>query len=156
MLLPEDKLQLLGIILPQVSKPIAAYVPYKIAGNLLFLSGILPVKEGILMARGKVNREVTIEEGYTCAKQVALNAIAIMKEALGSLNNVEQIIKVTGYVASSDNFNEQSKVINGCSDLLIEIFDDKGKHARTAVGVKELPMNAPVEIDFIVETVNSR
>lgn len=148
----EDRLKELGYSLPEPPKPIASYVPSVKVGKLLFVSGVLPIVNDTLPYVGKLGREVTLEQGYEAAKVAALNALSIIKSSLGSLEKVERFVRLVGYVASTDGFTEQSKVINGASDLLIQVFGERGKHARVAVGVAELPRGAPVEIEMIVQT----
>ncbi len=147
----EERLKQLGYNLPQPVKPVGAYVPAVQVGNLLYLSGILPLREGKIIKKGKVGRDITIEEAFEESVQVVLNALAIVKETLGSLDRVKRCIKITGYVASSENFTEQPKVLNCASELLLKILGDKGKHCRVAVGVCSLPLDSPIEMDFIFE-----
>jgi enamine deaminase RidA (YjgF/YER057c/UK114 family) len=131
-------------------KPLATYIPAQKSGNLIFTSGQLPFKDGKLFAEGKVGYEVSEEKGIECAKLCAINCLSAIKNIVGDLNNIEQIVKLTVYVNSANGFNQQPKIANGASDFLVYVFGDIGKHARSAVGVSELPMNAPVEIDIIV------
>ncbi|MBN8706580.1 MAG: RidA family protein [Bacteroidetes bacterium] len=147
----ESRLKSLGIELPEATKPLANYVPAKRAGSLLFLSGQLPMLNGKLMAEGKVGVEVSEETAKACAKQCMIAGLAAMKAELGSLDEIVQIVKLTGFVASAPGFTNQPAVINGASDFLVEVFGDAGKHARSAVGLSELPRNAPVEVELIVE-----
>ena len=140
----------LGVALPQVAAPLAAYVPAVRTGNLVYTSGQLPFDSGKLAGTGKVGAGVTPEEGKAMARICALNALAAVDSLVG-LDAVTQVVKVVGFVASAPGFNGQPSVINGASDLLAEVFGDKGAHARSAVGVAELPMDAPVEIELIVE-----
>jgi enamine deaminase RidA (YjgF/YER057c/UK114 family) len=140
----------LGIALPQVAAPLAAYVPAVRAGNVVYTSGQLPFDSGKLARTGKVGADVTPEEAKAMARICALNALAAV-DALVGLDSVTQVVKVVGFVASAPGFNGQPSVVNGASDLLAEVFGDKGAHARSAVGVAELPMGAPVEIELIVE-----
>lgn len=142
----------LGYSLPEPPKPIASYVPSVRVGKLLFVSGVLPLVNDRPLYTGKLGREVTLEQGYEAAKVAALNALSIIKSSLGSLEKVRRVVRLVGYVASAEGFNEQPKVVNGASDLLIQVFGDKGKHSRVAVGVMELPRGAPVEIEMIVQT----
>lgn len=148
---PEDKLKELGIELPEVQKPLGSYVPCVQTGNLLFLSGILPLKHGTIMRSGRVGEYISIEDAREDAKIALINALSLLKAHIGSLERVKRCIKVTGYIASSPDFTEQPKILNAASDLLFEIFGESGRHARVAVGVSVLPLNAPVEIDFIFE-----
>lgn len=146
----EARLKELGIAIPEAAKPIAAYVPGVVAGNLLFISGQLPLAEGKLTMTGKLGRELQISEGRAAARQSAINCLAVMKNHIDNWEQVLQIVKITGYVQSADNFYDQAQVVNGASELLQEIFGEKGRHARAAVGVNNLPLNAPCEIEMIV------
>jgi len=147
----EKRLAEAGITLPAAPKPVASYVPVKKCGNLLYTSGQLCTVDGKLKYTGKVGKEVTLEEAYEAARIAAINCLAVIKQQIGSLDQIKQIVKVVGYVASDPGFTDQPKVVNGASDLLVEIFGDKGIHARSAVGAVALPLNAPVEIEMIVE-----
>jgi enamine deaminase RidA (YjgF/YER057c/UK114 family) len=140
----------LGVALPQVAAPLAAYVPAVRTGNLVYTAGQLPFDSGKLARTGKLGANVTPEEGKALARICALNALAAV-DALVGLDTVTQVVKVVGFVASAPGFNGQPSVVNGASDLLAEVFGDKGAHARSAVGVAELPLDAPVEIELIVE-----
>ena len=148
---PEAKLEALGLTLPPVSAPIGSYVTCKRQGNLLYLSGAGPIVQGEVLYRGKVGAEITPDVGYEAAKVSALNLIAALKAELGDLSSVKNIVKLLGLVACADGFYGQPGVINGASDLLFEVFGEKGRHARSAIGVFSLPMNIPVEIEMIVE-----
>lgn len=148
---PEDKLKELKIELPVVGKPIANYVNAVRAGNLLFLAGKGPSKPDGTYITGKLGKDLTIEQGYEAARLTAINHLAVLKSELGSLNKVKRIVKVLGMVNCTDDFKDQPKVINGYSDLLVEIFSDKGKHARSAVGMCSLPMGMSVEVEVVVE-----
>jgi enamine deaminase RidA (YjgF/YER057c/UK114 family) len=145
-LAPEQKLEQLGIELGKVSAPIANYVNAVRTGNLLFLAG-----KGPGAAKGKLGREFTVEQGYQHARAVGLALLAVMKAELGSLDKVKRVVKVLGMVNAVPEFTDHPKVINGCSDLFVEVFGDKGRHARSAVGMGSLPMGIPVEIEVIVE-----
>lgn len=148
----EQKLKELGLQLPPASKPIANYVKYVRTGNLLFLAGHGPTKADGTNIMGKVGKDLTVEQGYEAAKITALSLIATLKDALGGdLSKVKRIVKVNGYVNCLPDFTEQPKVINGCSDLLVAVFGDKGKHARAAMGMVALPNNIAVEIELVVE-----
>ncbi|MGV0624981.1 RidA family protein [Mycolicibacter minnesotensis] len=140
----------LGIDLPEVVAPLAAYVPAVRTGNLVYTSGQLPMQGGALPATGKVGAEVDPQAGYALARICALNALAAV-DALVGLDSVARVIKVVGFVASAPNFNGQPAVVNGASELLGEVFGEAGRHARSAVGVSELPLDAPVEVELIVE-----
>ncbi len=146
-----DRLQELGITLPPLPKPVGNYVDAVRTGNLLFLAGRGPHAEGGTMPKGKLGREFTVEEGYRHARSVGLVMLATMQDQLGSLDKVRQVVKVLGMVNGVADFEEQPKVINGCSDLFVEVFGDKGRHARSAVGMGSLPMGIPVEIEAIIE-----
>ncbi len=148
---PEEKIAALGIILPEPPAPLGAYLPILRSGNLLFLSGLLPVREGRLVKTGKLGAGLDEREGAELARTVAINALAIVKGYLGELGHVKRCVKVTGYVASASGFTGQAAVLNGASEFLVQIFGDPGRHARAAVGVAELPMDSPVEIEFIFE-----
>ncbi|MFO1049222.1 MAG: RidA family protein [Geminicoccaceae bacterium] len=147
----EQRLAELGITLPQAQSPVANYVGAVETGNLLFLSGRGPVLPGGGMATGTVGSDVTVEEAYGHARLVGLQLIATMKDALGDLDRVARIVKVLGMVNGAPGFGQQPAVINGCSDLLVEVFGDKGRHARSAVGMGSLPGNITVEIEAVVE-----
>lgn len=147
----EERLKELGILLPKPLKPVGSYLSAQMVGNLLFLSGIIPIREGKIERKGKVGENLTIEEASEEAIQVVLNALSIVKEVLGSLDRVKRCIKLTGYIACSSNFTEHPKVLNPASELLSKIFGERGKHCRVAVGVCSLPLDAAVEIDFLFE-----
>jgi enamine deaminase RidA (YjgF/YER057c/UK114 family) len=147
----EDKIKNLDITLPDAPKPLGSYVPCVQAGNLLFLSGALPLKEGKLVKTGKLGEAISIEEAHECARQCVINALSVLKAHLGNLDKIKKCVKLNGYVASAPDFTDQPKVLNAASDLLFEIFGDSGRHARAAVGVAALPLNSPIEIDFIFE-----
>lgn len=148
---PDQKLNQLGIQLPQISEALGSYVDMVQVGNLVFLSGRGPLKADGKYITGKVGQDLNTEEGYQAARLVAINQLAILKQAFGSLNKIKRVVKVNGYVNAADSFTEQSKVMNGFSNLLIEVFGEKGKHARTSVGVFTLPQNMAVEVEMIVE-----
>jgi enamine deaminase RidA (YjgF/YER057c/UK114 family) len=144
------RLEQLGIELPEVAKPLASYVPVVRSGNLVYTAGQLPMQAGKLVGTGKVGAEVSPEEGKALARVCVLNALAAVDSLVG-VDAVTQVVKVVGFVASAPGFNGQPGVINGASDLLAEVFQDRGAHARSAVGVSELPLDAPVEVELIVE-----
>lgn len=144
------RLQQLGIALPEVAAPLAAYVPAVRSGNLVYTAGQLPFEAGKLTHTGKVGADVTPEQGKALARICALNALAAVDSLVG-LDSVTQVVKVVGFVASAPGFHGQPGVINGASNLLAEVFGDSGTHARSAVGVAELPLDAPVEVELIVE-----
>jgi enamine deaminase RidA (YjgF/YER057c/UK114 family) len=148
---PEDKLKGLGIELPEAPNPLGSYIPAVRTGNLIFLSGMLPLIQGKLVRQGKVGEDIRIEEAGEDVRTAVINALSVLKANIGTLNNVKRCVKITGYIASSPNFTDQPMVLNAASDLLFEIFGESGKHARVAVGVNVLPLNSPVEIEFIFE-----
>ncbi|MCL6635191.1 MAG: RidA family protein [Peptococcaceae bacterium] len=146
----EARLKSMGLLLPGVPQPVAAYVPALQAGRFVYTSGQLPVAEGKVVYAGKVGRELSAEDGYRAARICALNCLAAVKSVAGSLGRIEQIVKLTGFVNSAPDFTGQPFVVNGASELLGEVFGEAGRHARSAVGVAELPLNAAVEIEMIV------
>lgn len=148
---PEDNLEKLGILLPTVSSPVANYVNVVRTGNLLYLSGKGPVNKEGKYITGKLGKDMTIEQGYECAKTTAIMQIAVLKKELGDLSKIKRIIKVLGMVNCTEDFADQPKVINGYSDLMVAVFGEKGKHARSAVGMYALPFHMPVEVEMIVE-----
>jgi enamine deaminase RidA (YjgF/YER057c/UK114 family) len=150
----EARLKQLGIQLPAVPTPMANYVRAVRVGNILFLAGHGPQKDGKQIYIGKVGRELSVEEGQQSARLVGLNLLASAREALGSLDRVRRIVKVLGMVNSADGFGDQPKVINGFSDLMVEVFGEAGRHARSAVGMAELPFGISVEIEMIVEVAD--
>ncbi|MFN3395316.1 MAG: RidA family protein [Thermodesulfovibrionales bacterium] len=147
----EERLKELGITLPPAPQPLGAYLPCVRSGNLLFLSGILPLREGKLLKTGRVGESLTIEEVKEEAKQVVINALSIVKASIGNLDLLSRCLKLNGYIASPPDFIEHPTVLNAASELLYNIFGDTGKHARVAIGVNTLPLNSPIEIDFIFE-----
>ncbi|MGQ0696080.1 MAG: RidA family protein [Nitrospiraceae bacterium] len=149
----ERQLKQLRIELPSVPKPVANYVPAVRAGDLLFLSGVLPSRDGQLIMTGKLGQAISIEQGMEAAKVALLNALAIIRSEVGSLDRVKRIVKMVGHIASAPEFTDQPQVLNGASDLLVAIFGEAGRHARVAVGAAELPRQAPVEIELIVQVV---
>jgi len=147
----EARLAELAITIPVLATPAGAYVPYVVTGNLVFTAGQLPFTDGALPATGKLGSEISAEDGKAYARTAALNALAAVQEAIGSLDRVTRIVKLVGFVASDPSFSGQPGVINGASEVLGEIFGDLGKHARSAVGVAVLPLDSPVEVELIVE-----
>jgi len=147
----EQRLNELGLTLPAPPKPVANYLPVVRVDNLLFLSGVLPSRDGQLVMTGKVGQNLSIEQGVEAARVAVLNGISIIRSTTGSLDQVKQIVKMVGYIASAPGFVDQPQVLNGASDLLVSLFGDAGRHARVAVGAAELPRHAPVEIDLIVQ-----
>ena len=147
----EDRLAELGLSVPDVARPVATYVPAVRSGSYVYTSGQLPMRSGELLGTGKVGAEVTPEEAVTYAQQCALNAIAAVKAEIGDLDQVTRVVKVVCFVASTADFTGQPQVANGASNLLGEAFGDAGVHARSAVGVPVLPLDAPVEVEIVVE-----
>ncbi|MCX5677073.1 MAG: RidA family protein [Planctomycetota bacterium] len=148
---PEQRLAALGLVLPPAPKPVGAYVPAVRTGNLIFISGQLPMRDGKLMATGHVGRNVTLEEAQACARQAALNAMAVIAAETGGLAKVARVVRITGHVASAPGFTDQAKVLNGASELILQVFGETGRHSRAALGAAELPLGAPVELEMIVE-----
>lgn len=148
---PEEKLKTLGIELPEVPKPLGSYVPFVKIGNLVYLSGMLPLRGGKLTKSGRVGDSVSLEEASEAARTTAINALAVLKSAVGSLDKVRRCVRIEGYVASAQDYTDQPKVLNGTSNLIFEVFGEAGLHTRTAIGVNILPLNSPVEISFIFE-----
>ena len=147
----ESKLNELNLSLPEAPKPVAAYIPAKQSGNLVFTAGQLPMVNGELISKGLLGQDVEIDEANKAARICTLNALAAIKGVVGDLDRVKQIVRVVGYVASVPTFTQQPAVVNGASELLLEIFGENGKHARSAVGMAVLPLNASVEIELTVE-----
>lgn len=147
----EQKLAELGLTLPNVATPAGAYVPAVISGNLVFTAGQIPLVDSTLMATGKVGDEISAEYAKEIAQRCALNALAAVKSVIGDLSRVTRVVKVVGFVASTPDFTGQPGVLNGASELLGKVFGDAGLHARSAVGVAALPLDAPVEVELIVE-----
>ena len=146
----EARLKELGLVLPALPKPVANYLPYRLAGNILYLAGQGPLDESGKQMTGKLGAEISIEEGYRRARRVGLGLLAAMRDALGSLDRVDYIVKLLGMVNAVPTFNDSPKVINGCSDLFVEVFGEAGRHARSAVGHVMLPNQISVEIEGIV------
>ena len=144
----EQKIKDMGLKLPEIPKPLANYVPAVRTGNLLFLSGHGPEKS---IPSGKVGQDLTLEQGYEAAKNTALCLISTIKNSIGDLDKVKRVVKLVGFVNCSEDFKDQPKVVNGASDLFVELFGERGKHARAAVGMYQLPSGIPVEIEVIVE-----
>ncbi len=147
----EARLVELGITIPEVVPPLAAYQPAARTGSLVFTAGQLPARSGEMLAIGKVGGEVTEEQAYECARQCALNALAAVKAEIGSLDQIKRVVKVVVFVASTPDFTGQPRVANGASELFGEVFGEAGKHARSAVGVSVLPLDVPVEVEIVVE-----
>jgi enamine deaminase RidA (YjgF/YER057c/UK114 family) len=148
---PEARLKALGLQLPPAPKPVASYVPAVRTGNLIFLAGQGPLADGKPTVTGKVGAELTEQQGYQAARATILISLAVLRAEIGSLDRVTRVVKLTGWVNSAPGFTRQPWVVNGASDLLVEIFGDAGRHARSSVGANELPFNIPVEIEMIVE-----
>lgn len=146
-----EHLQQLGIVLPPAPRPVGAYVPACQAGDLVFVSGVLPFQEGKILQPGKVGRDLSIEEGKANARIAAINALAILQQELGDLSRITRVVRLTGHVASAEGFGDQPAVINGASDFLVEVFGEKGRHARLALGAFELPLHASIELELIVQ-----
>lgn len=147
-----DNLEAFEQTLPPVTKPIASYVTAVQTGNLVYTSGALPIQDGVVLYTGTVGSFlVSIERGSEAARLCCMNLLSVLKDKIGSLSRVEQVVKLTGYVSSTPRFTDQAKVINGASDLLVEVFGERGRHARTSVGVAALPLDASVELDLIVQ-----
>jgi enamine deaminase RidA (YjgF/YER057c/UK114 family) len=147
----EQKLEQLGIVLPVPGEPKFSYIPCSRTGNLLYLSGQDCRIDGVLMYEGKVGSDLTIEQGQEAARQVIINCLAVMKAYLGDLDRVVKIVKLLGFVNSAPGFAGQPYVMNGASDLLVKVFGENGKHARSAIGTSDLPFHTPVEIELIAE-----
>jgi enamine deaminase RidA (YjgF/YER057c/UK114 family) len=149
----ESRINELKLSLPDVPKPVASYIPAKQTGNLVFTAGQLPMLNGELISKGLLGQDVEIEEANKAARICTLNALAAIKGVIGDLDRIKQIVRVVGYVASVPTFTQQPAVVNGASELLLEVFGENGKHARSAVGMAVLPLNASVEIELTVEVV---
>jgi enamine deaminase RidA (YjgF/YER057c/UK114 family) len=147
----DERLAALGLVLPEVAAPLAAYVPAVRTGNYVYTSGQLPSVQGRLLGTGKVGAEVDVPQASAMARACALNALAAVASVTGGLSAIRRIVKVTGFVASAPDFTGQAQVVNGASELLLEIFGEAGRHARSAVGMAVLPLDAPVEIELIAE-----
>ncbi|MCA9276607.1 MAG: RidA family protein [Phycisphaerales bacterium] len=149
---PAAQLESMGITLPEAPKPVASYIPTRRSGNQVFVSGQIPIAAGELLAKGVVPTKSSLETATACARQCTLNALACLKAEIGDLRRVTRVVKVGVFVASEPGFGDQPKIANGCSDLLVEVFGSEvGQHARAAVGVSALPLDVPVEIEFIFE-----
>ena len=150
----EQKIAELGIEIPDAPAPLAAYIPALLSGNMVFTAGQLPMVNGQLLYEGKVGFDVSLEEAVQAAEACAINCLSVIKAVAGNLDKIRRIVKVTVFVNSADGFIKQPQVANGASELLVKIFGENGKHVRSAVGVNELPINAPVEIEMIAEIEN--
>jgi len=150
----EERLKKLGFELPVVAKPVAEYVPAKRVGNFVYVSGQGPIRDGKAVYVGRVGKEVSLDEAYKAAEICALNCLAAIKLVVGSLEEVEQIVQVRGFVNSAQDFHDQPKVMNGASELLVRAFGDRGRHVRAALGTSNLPGNIPVEIEMVVRVTS--
>jgi|TARA_B100001540_G_scaffold316942_1_gene348274 enamine deaminase RidA (YjgF/YER057c/UK114 family) len=150
----KKRLKDLGISIPNAPKPAGSYVPVVLTGKLAFVSGQIPIKDGQVVYQGKVGDTQSIDDAQEAAKLCVINGLAQIEAYCGTLDNLEKIIKISGFVNSTKDFTEHPKVINAASDLLMKIFDEKGRHSRIAIGVSSLPLNATVEIDMVVEIAN--
>ena len=152
MSLIEDKLKKLNIILPEPKAPVGAYVATKVVGKLLFISGQVSIDKNTKLITGKIGKDLNVDEGYEAAKRCGLSIVAHVKNACGGdLDRIKTCVKLTGYVNSTDDFKDQPKIINGASDIIAKIFDEKGEHTRAAVSVNSLPLGVAVEVDAIFE-----
>lgn len=146
-----DRLAELGIVIPEVAKPVASYLPAMVTGNLVFTAGQLPFIDGVLPATGKVGSTVSADAAHGYARTAVLNALAAIETTIGTVDRITRVVKLVVFVASEPDFTGQPSVANGASDVLVEIFGDAGRHARSAVGVAVLPLDAPVELELVVE-----
>jgi enamine deaminase RidA (YjgF/YER057c/UK114 family) len=146
-----ERLAELGLELPPPPRPVASYVPVTITGNLAFVSGQVPLEDGTVLATGKLGEDLDLDAGAEAARRCVLQALAALKAELGSLDRVRRIVKVSVFVSSAAGFTDQPKVANGASDLLVDVFGEAGRHARAAIGVAELPLGAPVEVEVLAE-----
>jgi enamine deaminase RidA (YjgF/YER057c/UK114 family) len=147
----DERLRELGIELPPPPSAVASYVPVRVSGSLAFVAAQIPLVDGEMLHPGKLGGEVSVEQGAEAARRCALQALAALREELGSLDRIRGIVQVSAFVASAPGFTDQPKVANGASDFLVEVFGEAGRHARAAVGVAELPLGAPVEVALVVE-----
>lgn len=147
----EAKIKEMGISLPEAPKPLASYIPAMVVDNLVFTAGQVPLEAGKMKYEGKAGENVSLEDAQNAAKLCAVNCLSVVKSAIGSLDKIKRIVKITVFVASGQGFTDQPKVANGASDFLVDLFGEEGKHVRSAVGVSELPLNATVEIEMIAE-----
>lgn len=147
----ENRLKELGLVLPDAIKPVAEYIPAKVVDKLVYCSGQGPIKDGKAVFTGRVGKEVSLQEGYEAAKICAINCLAAIRSVIGSLDEIDEVISLRGFVNSSLDFYKQPDVINGASELIVKIFGEKGKHVRCALGTSVLPGNIPVEIEMVVK-----
>ena len=148
---PEQRLRDLGLTLPEPPEPVAAYIPSVRTGNVVVTAGQIPVRDGVLIAMGSVPGEVSLEDAVECARQCALNGLAVVKREAGSLDRIRRVVRLGCFVQAESGFGAHPQVANGASELMLELFGDRGRHARAAVGASGLPLNAPVEIEFTFE-----
>jgi enamine deaminase RidA (YjgF/YER057c/UK114 family) len=148
---PESRLAAMGVTLPPAPRPVAAYVPFVRTGNLVFVSGQIPMKDGALMTTGRVPDQVDLATAVACARQCALNGLAVVRDAAGSLDRVCRVVRLGVFVAAEPGFHDEPKVGNGASELMVQVFGEAGRHARAAVGASDLPLGAPVEVEFVFE-----
>ncbi|MBX3363431.1 MAG: RidA family protein [Phycisphaeraceae bacterium] len=148
---PEARLHTLGLTLPQPARPVASYIPVVRSGDLVFVSGQIPLRDGQMIAQGRVGREVDQETALECARQCTLNGLAALRAEIGSLDRVRRVVRVGCFVACDAGFHAQPAIANGASNLLVEIFGESGRHARAAVGCIDLPLGAPVEVEFLFQ-----
>jgi len=148
----EQRIADLGLTLPSPPLPVANYVPRKLVGSFLYLSGMIPVRSGEPFRRGKLGGSVSVEDGIECARICTLNALGWARQALGDLDRIHEVVRVRGFVACTPEFTDHPRVLNGCSDLLVDLLGDAGRHVRSAVGCPSLPLDVPVEIDFVFTT----
>lgn len=146
----EDRLKELGLELPEPPEPLAQYVPAIRAGDTVFTAGHLPMRGGALICTGRLGEEVSLEQGQECARACALNALSAVRDLIGDLNHVQEVVQLRGFVASTQDFTDQPEVLNGASELMVTLFGEPGQHVRSAVGVSVLPRNAPVELEVVV------
>jgi enamine deaminase RidA (YjgF/YER057c/UK114 family) len=150
-LTPEDRLRELGLELPHPPRPVAAYVPTKRVGNLVYVSGQIPIRGGKVITTGVVPSQVGVPDAVACARQCALNGLAVLKSEIGELSKVRNVVRLGGFVAADPWFGDHPEIINGASELMLQVFGEIGRHARAAVGVASLPLHAPVEVEFLFE-----
>lgn len=146
----ENKLNEMGIVIPEAPKPLAAYIPALVEGNLVFTAGQLPMSSGNLVYKGKIGAEISEEDGRKAAKLCVINCLSVVKSVIGSLDKIERIVKLTVFINSANGFTAQPSIANGASEFLVDVFGENGKHVRSAVGVYELPLNSAVEVEMIV------
>ena len=151
---PEERIRELGLEVPQPSPSIGTYLKSVRSGNLLHLSGHGPVKDGAVQYKGKVGQDLSLDEGYAAARLACLNCLGTIRGELGTLDRVARVVKVLGFVNSAPGFTDQAKALNGASDLLVDVFGERGRHARSAIGAAELPVNVAVSVEMIVEFVS--